>query len=70
VYMMSHHQDKSVADLWSTADPEIEDVMNGICISLLLPNIKCLDVKLGTIYIICFYACYHTPEYIYIYICL
>lgn len=47
---MSHHDDKSVAELWKDADPEIEDVMNGICISLLLPNIKSLEVKLGTLF--------------------
>jgi hypothetical protein len=55
--MMSHFEDKSVADLWHEADPIIEDVMNGICISLLLPNIKKLDVKLGTIYFIYIQAC-------------
>lgn len=57
MYMMSHFEDKSVADLWHEADPIIEDVMNGICISLLLPNIKKLDVKLGTIYFIYIQAC-------------
>jgi hypothetical protein len=56
VYMMSHFGDKSVADLWNEADPIIEDVKNGICISLLLPNIKKLDVKLGTIYFIYIHA--------------
>ena len=38
----------SVKDLWIRADPIVEDVMDGICISILLPNIKVLNVKLVT----------------------
>jgi hypothetical protein len=29
-----------MADLWRLAEPEVEDVNDGICISILLPNIK------------------------------
>ena len=36
----------SVKNLWIHADPLVDDVMDGICISILLPNIKRLDVKL------------------------
>ena len=36
----------SVRNLWIHADPLVDDVMDGICISILLPNIKNLDVKL------------------------
>lgn len=37
----------TVADMWRECDPEIDDVMNGICISMLLPNIKNLEVKIN-----------------------
>ena len=34
-------------DLWVRADPAVEDVMDGICISILLPHIFTLNVKLS-----------------------
>lgn len=42
----------SPAELWRDADPVIEDVMGGICISMLLPHIKSIDVKLAKKHIV------------------
>ena len=40
------------AELWRDADPVIEDVMGGICISMLLPHIKSIDIKLAKKHIV------------------
>ena len=37
----------TTAEMWRDADPVIEDVAGGICITILLPNIKKVDVKLS-----------------------
>ena len=37
----------TTAEMWRDAEPCIEDVAGGICITILLPNIKKVDVKLS-----------------------
>lgn len=37
----------SPCELWREADPVIEDVAGGICITILLPSIKAIDVRLS-----------------------
>ena len=46
VEMINKSTDTSIEDLWEFAEPSVEDVPNGICVSLLLPNIITVSVKL------------------------
>lgn len=46
VEMMNKCEDICIDDLWEFAEPSVEDVPNGICVSLLLPNIITISVKL------------------------
>ena len=46
VEMMNKYEDICIDDLWEFAEPSVEDVPNGICVSLLLPNIITISVKL------------------------
>jgi hypothetical protein len=47
VELMRERTGRTVQDLWRTVDPIAEDVMGGICVTLLLPDIKNLSVKLS-----------------------
>ena len=47
VELMRERTGRTVQDLWREVDPIAEDVMGGICVTLLLPNIKNLSVKLS-----------------------
>ena len=44
---MEGSTEHSPGKLWLKADPVVDNVRNGICITILLPNIKCLNVKLN-----------------------
>jgi hypothetical protein len=46
VEMVNKSVDISIEDLWEFADPTVDDVPYGICVSLLLPNIITINVKL------------------------
>lgn len=47
VDLMRERTGHTVQDLWRNVDPIAEDVMGGICVTLLLPDIKNLSVKLS-----------------------
>jgi hypothetical protein len=47
VELMRERTGRTVQDLWRDVDPIAEDVMGGICVTLLLPDIKILSVKLS-----------------------
>jgi hypothetical protein len=47
VELMRERTGRTVQDLWREVDPIAEDVMGGICVTLLLPDIKILSVKLS-----------------------
>ena len=48
VELMKERSGRTVQDLWREVDPIAEDVMGGICVTLLLPDIQQLSVKLSS----------------------